>query len=309
MANYKNTSGDYVITVDDGTGNVIINGHLDVEGNFTVNGNLANITATDNVHITSPQTTITGNLNVVGNVTYIDVTELTVDDPFITVAANNTGNLATADFQSQGLVAQTSANTFAGIRFNNPNATWQISRSVYGNGDPITDYANIAISDGSFLIAAPDNSGNVASPVWPTQGMITRYSNTTYAGLRFNNATLTWQISSSVAANGAPITAYADLASAAAATPGGPSNAVQYNVGNVFTGKASLLFDQSIDQLELDGHMTYVNIGTDPTPVANSVNLYHKPVGQGGTGLYFNTPADADELVSKRQAIVFGIIF
>lgn len=309
MANYKNTSGDYIITVDNSDGNVIINGHLDVEGNFTVNGSFANINATDNVHITSPLTTITGNLNVVGNVTYIDVSELTVDDPFITVAANNTGNMATADFQSQGLVAQTSSNTYAGIRFNNGANTWQISPYVAGNGEPITAYANLATSIGSFLIAAPDNAGNVSAATWPTQGLVAHSSGNTYAGLRFNNDTLTWQISSSVDANGAPIGAYADIAFASAAIPGGPQYAVQFNVGNVFTGTGNLLFDDTINQLKLNGHTTYGNLGTDPLPVVDSTNLYHKPVGVGGTGLYFNSPADADELVSRRKAIVFGLIF
>jgi hypothetical protein len=102
MSSYKSTSDDYIITVADGQGTLYIN----------------------------------GNLNVVGNVTYIDVNELTVEDPFITVAGNNTGNLATATFQSQGLVAQTSANTFAGIRFNNTANAWQVSKDVYANGEP-----------------------------------------------------------------------------------------------------------------------------------------------------------------------------
>jgi hypothetical protein len=88
--------------------------------------------------------TVNGNLNVRGNVTYIDVNDLTVEDPFITVAGNNTGNLATAAFQSQGLVAQTSSNTYAGLRFNNTANTWQISPQVYGNGDPIVAYTTLA---------------------------------------------------------------------------------------------------------------------------------------------------------------------
>lgn len=305
MANYKNTSGDYVITVDNSDGNVIINGHLDVEGNFTVNGAWANINASDNVHITSPLTTISGNLNVVGNVTYIDVNELTVDDPFITVAANNTGNLTTADFQSQGLVAQTSANTYAGLRFNNSNNTWQISNYISSNGEPITAYANLSVSNGSFVVAAPDNAGNISAATWMEQGLLAKTSANTYAGLRFNNSTQSWQISSSVAANGAPIGNYSDITY----KPGDPEYSVQFNVGNVFTGSSAFLFNNITNRLSLTGHASFGNIGTAPAPQTDAVNLYHNKKGTGDTGLYFNTPTQQDELVSRRRAIVFGIIF
>lgn len=109
MSTYKNTSGDYYLTVASGNGTMYLN----------------------------------GNLNVSGNVTYIDVQELTINDPFITVAGNNTGNLATAAFQSQGLVAQTSNATYAGLRFNNSANAWQISPSVLANGDPVVSYTSL----------------------------------------------------------------------------------------------------------------------------------------------------------------------
>ena len=67
MSTVKNTSGDYTITVADGLGLLTINADLDV----------------------------------VGNITYINSSELKVTDPFITVAANNNGAM-----QSMGLVAK-----------------------------------------------------------------------------------------------------------------------------------------------------------------------------------------------------------
>lgn len=122
MATYKRIDGDYNIT--------------------TVNSN-------DYVNITTHTVKVYGNLDVVGNLTYIETTELRVDDPFITVAANNNGTLGTAAFQNQGLIAQTSATTFAGIRFDNLANTWQISSDVYANGDPIASYANLVAGSGA----------------------------------------------------------------------------------------------------------------------------------------------------------------
>lgn len=131
MATYKRIDGDYNIT--------------------TIGSN-------DNVAVTTHTLTVNGNLNVKGELTYIEVTELKVDDPFILVAANNAGTFGSPTFPDQGLVTQTSSSTFAGIRFDNSTASWQISPSVYANGAPITAYANIAQGSGVTDPGGPNNS-------------------------------------------------------------------------------------------------------------------------------------------------------
>lgn len=217
MATYKRIDGDYnIISVGPSNG--------------------------DNVNITTHTVNVTGNLKVTGNVTYIDVEKLDVEDPFITVAANNTGTIGTAVYQQQGLVAQTSGNTFA--------------------------------------------------------------------GLRFNNGTLTWQISPDVDANGAPITAYTDIGTATAGSVGGPLYSIQYHdAGNVFGGSSYYSVDVGNTRVTLNGHQLFGNIGTAPAAVANSVALYHNAEGAGGTGLYFRSTVEQDELVSRKKAIVFSLIF
>ena len=118
MATVKNTSDDYTITVADGLGTLTINANLDV----------------------------------VGNITYIDSTELRVADPFITVAYDNNGTI-----QSMGLVAQKSTTTFAGLRFNTVSGDWEVSPAVDADGGPITPYSTISTA-GLGLPGAPVNS-------------------------------------------------------------------------------------------------------------------------------------------------------
>jgi hypothetical protein len=124
MSTYKNTSGDLIMTGDGGLATLTIN-----YAEAVINGNL----------------TYTGNLS-------------TVDD-FIVVAANNTGTVT-----DMGLLAQTGPTTFAGLRFNTTANTWQISSSVYGNGGPVTSYANIATGNATVAGANTDiqfnNSGS-----------------------------------------------------------------------------------------------------------------------------------------------------
>lgn len=127
-----------------------------VNGDYTI----TTVSSSDNVFINTHTVTINGNLDVVGNVTYIETSELKIDDPFITVAANNTGvDQSAALFQNQGLVTQTSANTFAGLRFNNSALEWEISANVYANGDPITSYQAIGLA----------TAGTVGGPLYSVQ--------------------------------------------------------------------------------------------------------------------------------------------
>lgn len=202
MATFKTTSGDYTITVNGGLGTLTVNGNLDV----------------------------------MGNVTYIDTSELVIQDPFIILNNSNTG--------------------------------------VY--------LAN--------------------------SGVLTHTGNTSYAGIRYNRTDLAWEITDSTNETGTTGT-WSEIATAAGTTPGAPENAVQFNVGNVFTGDANFLFDNSNAQLQLTGNLTLGNIVTTPTATADSATLYNKIVGSGGTGVYVKSPSVDDELVSKTKAIVFGIIF
>ena len=104
MSTYKSTSGDLILTGNGGAATLTIN--------------YAN-------------TVFNGNMTYVGN--------LTTTDDFIVVAANNTGTIT-----DMGMLAQTGAGTFAGLRFDTFANTWQISSSVYANGAPIAAYADLA---------------------------------------------------------------------------------------------------------------------------------------------------------------------
>ena len=102
---YKNTSSDYTITVNNGV------------GTFTVNANTV--------------------FN--GNVTYS--VPATSTFAFLTVAANNSGNIT-----DMGLLAQKGPSTFAGLRFDTAANAWQISNAVNTDGSAVTSYANIGTS-------------------------------------------------------------------------------------------------------------------------------------------------------------------
>ena len=206
MASYKNINSDYTLTCNNGN------------GIFTINA------------ITRFNEDVTFN----GNVTY--VVPATTESAFFTAAANNTGAI-----RDMGLLGQTGANTFAGLRFDTLVNAWQTSASVYANGTPIQAYANIG------------------------------------------------------------------------STPGGDDQEVQFNNNGTFGAVANLKYDITNSQLTLNGTMAFGNIfgntGNAPANVDNAVVLYSNISEGGGTGLYFTSSSYQDELVSKRNAIIYGIIF
>ena len=117
MTVYKNTNTDYTITVDSGLGTLTINANLDV----------------------------------VGNITYIDSQELQVQDPFITLNNSNTGTYVA----NSGILTHTTSNTFAGIRYNKTDLRWEISDSTNVTG---TSGTWSTISTGNATVSAPNSA-------------------------------------------------------------------------------------------------------------------------------------------------------
>lgn len=157
-----------------------------------------------------------------------------------------------------------------------------------------------------FITVAANNTGAITD-----MGLIAQKTSNTFAGFRFDTVANTWQISSSVLANGAPVAAYANLATSGAAnsTVAGSNTQVQFNQSGAFGATANLTFDYANNTLAIQGYQVLGNIGTTPSTPSNAVALYNNTVGGGGTGVYVLSSSVNDELVSKSKAIVYGIIF
>ena len=181
---------------------------------------------------------------------------------------------------------------------NDGNGLFTINAQTVFNGNVIYTVPSVTISP--FITVAANNTGSLTD-----MGLLGQTGPSTFAGLRFDTGVNSWQTSPSVYANGEPITAYANIGS----TPGGADTDIQFNNNGVFDGTANLTYSVANKQLRINGSEVFGNIGSIPTNVANAVVMYSNAVGQGGTGLYFTSAAAQDELVSRRNAIIYGIIF
>jgi hypothetical protein len=108
MSTYKRVSGDY---------------------------NIVSVGPTDNVIINTHTIKVNGNLDVVGNVTYIDVTEVEVRDPFITLNVSNTPSNTSSYFSNSGILTHKTSTTYAGFRYNNNLGAWELSVDTTSDGE------------------------------------------------------------------------------------------------------------------------------------------------------------------------------
>jgi hypothetical protein len=124
MTTYKRVDGDYIIKT---------------------------LNASDNVSVETHTVEIRGNLDVSGNLTYINVSELNVKDPFILLNSSNTSSYAA----NAGVLTHITETTFAGIRYNTVSGNWEVSDSTGTTGETGT-WVAIATGDVTTPAAGAD---------------------------------------------------------------------------------------------------------------------------------------------------------
>lgn len=202
-----------------------------IDGDYVI----TTINPSDDVVVNTNTLVVNGNLDVVGNLTYINVDELNIRDPFILLNSSNTGTYAS----NSGILTHETVSSFAGIRYNATAGAWQLS-------------------------IATDSTG----------------------------LTGTWN----------------NIGTSGSGVPVGPNESLQYNDGGNFGGDAALTFDVANAAVVLQGHQIFGNIGTAPGATANAVAVYHNAVAEGDSGLYVQSAAGTDELITRQRSVFYSLI-
>ena len=159
-----------------------------------------------------------------------------------------------------------------------------------------------------FVMVNMSNTATYAS----NAGLLTHKTATTFAGIRYNTDDNKWELSTSTGSTGETGT-WTEIGTATAGTVAGANTQVQFNNSGAFGASANLTFTDT-SQLNIGGNVN-LTAGLQlahvsaPGAVGSTTILHGGGMGSGGTGLFFVDGSDADELVSKSKAIVFGIIF
>lgn len=93
-----------------------------IDGDYTIQL----INDTDVLTLDGRTVEVTGNLEVSGNVTYINTEELEVKDPFILLNTSDTGTYSS----NSGILTHKTSSTYAGLRYNVTDGRWEISNNT-----------------------------------------------------------------------------------------------------------------------------------------------------------------------------------
>jgi hypothetical protein len=97
-----------------------------IDGDYVI----VTLNSEDNVIIDTNTVKVFGNLDIEGNLTYINVNELNIQDPFIVLNASNTGSYSS----NSGVLTHETATNYAGIRYNSTVGEWQVSTLTDATG-------------------------------------------------------------------------------------------------------------------------------------------------------------------------------
>ena len=195
------------------------------------------------------------------------------------------------------------------------------------------DVITSVISDTSIILNAGE-TGSGVSTLGSTAQIVIERGVLPSVALRWNDATDTWQITVDGSTYLDIITGSGGLVAAA-----GSDTYVQYNnggfigaeanfaydytnnllyVGNVTIGNNAITSNTTNGNIALNANGTgTVNIstataltfqGSAPGSTASLTKFYAATPGAAASGLYFVNTVDSDELVSKKKAIMFGLV-
>ena len=200
--------------------------------------------------------------------------------------------------------------------------------SVETTNSTITDNI-IVLNEGETLSGLAGGSGT--SGIEINRGLLTNVSfvydetDDKFKALE-GSALINIQVATPVTGNDAATKNYVDAAAGGAVTSAAGSNTeIQFNNSGSFGASPNLTWDGTT--VNVTGNITSTSVissvdieatgilelqdfvSPPPSAVTGKTKLYAGTPGTGGTGLFFQNTADNDELVGRRKAIVYGIIF
>ena len=280
--------------------------HLRTSGDYTVKTGTG-ASGSNSVILDTKTTRVKGDLIVEGSNTSLETTTLTIEDPIIRLAKNNTN---TTDTDS-GILIERGVDNAAAFYWNEGDSVFKaVTTTSDGTGTSITDTALAKIQ-----VAEPAASSDVATK---------NYVDSTSSGATLtgstNNTVVTVTGASAIQGEANLTFDGATLGVAGSITTSGDAGDISTQTINIDSGSATISGLRSNEDLILKASgtgnvvindtLSFSSMASDPTATAQTT-LYNKTAGGGGTGLYFRNTAIGSgavgELISKKKATALAI--
>jgi len=205
--------------------------------------------------------------------------------------------------------------------------------NVQINGtNSVVDTITTVITDNSITLNSGETGAGVSTLGTTAQIVVDRGS-LPDVSLRWNESTTTWQVTSDGSSYLDIITGSGTVAAA------GNVGEIQYNSAGVIAAEAGFSYDDVANNLYVGnvtvGNDAVTNVATNgnlslsangtgtinmssvaamdyqgstPGSTASKTKIYAATPGAATSGVYFVNTVDSDELVSKKRAIMFGLV-
>lgn len=277
-------------------------------------------------------TTITGNLDVQGTVTYIESTNTTINDNIIVLNQNETNNYVTLQYSGIEISRGTN-NTYGNAQIvYNENGTGNTDGTValrYTIGGTYIPLETNKVTSNGDLVLFPGT----------TTGVVTVDGTTNYENRVLSDTTLTnkkyvddyvavyfaTHFSSILGPGNTRVTTQEtpthEIGFVLNNTQVAAINSYGFTTDNTLNLKNNVITNLSVTDnlviasnngtIEIDG-VLQLDDTTGPTAVAGSTKIYttnSSSTGPGKTGVYFTSFGNSDELISRNRSLLWSMLF
>lgn len=282
---------------------------------------------------------VTGNLRVDGTTTTVNTVEMNVEDRIITLNSGDIGPGVTGgdpsgievnrglSFPKASFLFEESADDFWAVKFGDNLTGIRVSEvATYGgNLRLLGDHSGVS----SVVLSRPNYEQSVLNyfdpnltpfddDIIPNIKAVTDYVTgyfTVNAPFKIDSFDSKLEISD-FQESGSPSTLTLELDG----TPAASWTLAQFNVQDLRLQDSTIsstssntdltLISPGTGSVTIDDTLKLKLVVTDPTSDLSGIKVFAKTEGSGGSGLYFvNTKETKDELVSRRKALAFSMIF
>jgi hypothetical protein len=273
---------------------------LRTSGDYTIKAGPSGSAGDKIITLDAADVRIPGNLIVDGATTYVETTNLKIEDSIIILNKNNSGAI---DIDSGIMIERGASGNNAAIYWNEGDDVFKAVLTT--SGHDTTSISDTALAN--IRVAEPVDNSDAATKNYVLAQVVSASGMTNFSIVGDDSTGVTVGDGDDVKiAGGSNI-------SAAVTNP----DTITISLKNDLSNITSVTSDASNSNLTLTANgtgsivinniVTFASTASDPTTGATT-KLYHKTVGGGVSGVYFKNPAGVvGELISKAKATALAI--